>query len=148
MTNGDKLTLTSTGRLCKATNARGEPCAAYAVEGSAFCFWHCPELAEARKAARVSGGLARHGRTGILDASRGGVQLETVGDVLVLLERALSDALVLENSIARARAVGYLVSVAVKVLEVTELERRVTRLEERQAERELQNTRGTGVTLS
>lgn len=74
--------------------------------------------------------------------------METVGDVLVLLERALSDALVLENSIARARAVGYLVSVAVKVLEVTELERRVTRLEERQAERELQNTRGTGVTLS
>ena len=124
--------MTSTGRLCKATNARGQPCASYAVEGSAFCFWHCPELAEERKQARSAGGRARHGRSGVLqDGSGVLVPLKSMSDVVNLLEQTVRDLLTLENSISRARAVGYLAGVAVKALEVSELEDRIARLEEK-----------------
>lgn len=123
--------LTSTGRLCKATTKGGRSCAAYAVEGSAFCFWHCPEQAEARRAARVSGGLARQGRVGVLRGGQGVVvPLKSLADVVQLLEQTVSDVLTLENSISRARAVGYLAGIAARVLEASDLEERIVRLEQ------------------
>lgn len=121
----------STGRQCKATTKRGEPCASYAVEGSDFCYWHAPELAESRKLARSNGGRARHGRK--LGAAGTGtpVKLASLADVVRLVEGAVGDVLELENSIARARAVGYLAGIAVKALEVSELEQRIVQLEQR-----------------
>jgi len=121
----------SVGTLCRATTKGGQPCSCYALAGSAFCFWHAPEAAEARKLARVKGGRARQGRSGVLpDGSGVPVTLKSLADVVLLLERATNDVLALENSISRARAVGYLCSVAVKALEVGDLEERIVRLEE------------------
>jgi len=124
--------VSSTGTLCQATTKGGQPCSCYALAGSEFCFWHAPEAAEARKLARVKGGQARQGRSGVLRDGRGvSLPLKSMADVVQLLEKAVGDVLVLENSISRARAVGYLCSVAVKALEVSDLEERITRLEER-----------------
>ena len=124
--------MTSTGKVCQARNRRGEPCGAYAVEGYRFCFGHCPELAEQRKAGRVSGGLARQGRSGVLRGGQGVVvPLASLSDVVQLLEQTVGDVLALENSIARARAVGYLAGIAARVLEASELEQRIARLEEK-----------------
>ena len=123
--------MTSAGRLCKARNARGEPCAAYAVAGSRFCFWHDPQKEQERKLARVRGGLARQGRSGIVQDRQGVlIPLRNLSDVVQLVEQTVGDLLTLENSVSRARAVGYLCGVAVKALEASELEERITRLEE------------------
>ena len=119
----------STGRRCKATTKSGDPCAAYAGDGSDYCFWHDPAKAEERKAARQRGGQARHGRNVIPPTGGEPVEIRQVGDVLPLLERAVNDLLALENSIARARAIGYLAGVAIKTLEVSELAERVAELE-------------------
>lgn len=57
--------------------------------------------------------------------------METVADVVDLLGRTVRDVMTLENSISRARCVGYLCGVAVRALEVSDLEDRIRRLEER-----------------
>ncbi len=121
--------MTTTGRRCEAQTRSGDPCAAYAGEGSDYCFWHDPALAEDRKVARQRGGQARHGRNVIPPTGGEAVEIRQVGDVLPLLERAINDVLVLENSIARARAIGYLAGVAIKTLEISELAERVAELE-------------------
>jgi hypothetical protein len=54
-----------------------------------------------------------------------------MGDVVRLLERAVNDALVLENSLQRARTLGYLAGAVVKAFEMGELEVRMKTLEER-----------------
>ena len=119
--------MTSTGRLCQATRKDGQPCQSYAVEGSEFCFWHAPELAERRKLARTNGGRARHGRK--LNQDGTPVKLESLGDVVTVIEGALTDLLQLETSVSRARAVGSLCAVAIKALEASDLEQRIARLE-------------------
>ena len=65
------------------------------------------------------------------------VDLQEVRDVLPLLNLAIRDVLVLENSIARARTIGYLTGAAVRALELSELEERVAALERTMAEQEV-----------
>ena len=121
--------MASTGNMCAAKRKDGKPCQAFAVEGSRFCFWHEPGLARERAAARSRGGRARHNRT--LDGDGGTVVLQDVGDVCRLLERVAGDLFALETSVARARAVVYVCSVAIKAFEVGELEERLDALEEK-----------------
>ena len=118
------------GRRCQAYSSSGNPCQSWAVDGSDFCFWHAPELAEKRKLARTNGGKARHGRKLDSDLTGVPVKLESLGDVVTVIEGALTDLLCLETSVARARAVGSLCSVAIKALEASDLEQRIARLEE------------------
>jgi len=89
-------------------------------------------LATERKAARSKGGRARHGRRISQQGSNEPVTVATISDVIHLLARAINDALALENSIARARCLGYLAGAVCKALEVGDLEARITALEERQ----------------
>jgi len=119
---------TSTGN-CKATTRGGRPCQAFPVAGSDFCFWHDPSRAAQRTLARKKGGRARHGRR--LSTTGEIVKLGSVADVVALLEGAVGDLLELENSVARARAVATLAGVVVKALEVSELEDRIARLEDK-----------------
>jgi len=121
--------MTATGKRCKATNRKGEPCAAYAVQGSDFCYWHDPERAEARRANSAKGGFARHGRKLGATGDAGPVTLDTVADVLPILAGELTALLSLETSVSRARGVGYLCGVVIKAFEVSELQERVAALE-------------------
>lgn len=126
------MATTSNPKKCKDKNRRGEPCGAWAVEHSDYCFWHDPILARARAAARRRGGQARHGRhIGTTGAPVKPVVIEDVGDVVKLLERTIGDVLTLEKSIGRARAIGYLAGVTLRAFEVGDLEERITALEER-----------------
>jgi len=122
-------TSTGNGRRCAALTRDGTPCQAWAGDGSKFCYWHDPERAEDRQRARAKGGRARHGRTVNPPGGRGPVTIETAADVLPILQRAINDVLALENSISRARALGYLAGQVVKAFEVTELQERVEVLE-------------------
>ena len=89
---------------------------------------HDPASAKERAEARAAGGRARHGRT-LGTGDNGPVTIETMADVVALLERAVNDTLALENSIARGRAVGYLAGALTRALQFAELEDRVTALE-------------------
>jgi hypothetical protein len=80
-------------------------------------------------AARRAGGQARHGRKIGTTGDGPAVVLSSLGDVLALLERAVNDVLTLENSVNRARALGYLAGAWGALYESSELERRVAALE-------------------
>ena len=119
----------STGRQCEAKTKDGRPCASYAVDGSDFCFWHCPHLVGERKRARSRGGHGRHGRS-LTTSGADLVGLASVSDVVLMLEQTARDLLALENSVSRARAVAYVCATAIRALEVADLEARLARLEE------------------
>lgn len=116
---------------CSATTRTGEPCRA-AAGASGYCWSHDPTLAPRRAEARRAGGRARHGRTiGVVGQDVEPVELRSVADVLALLERTANDLAGLENSINRARAFVALAAVAVRTIETSELEQRLTALEAR-----------------
>ena len=103
-------------------------CRAAPVKDGDHCFWHSPEYAEDVAEARRLGGLRRRREVAVSGAYEVN-GLETVGDLRRLLVIASLDTLGLENSIARARTLGYLVGVAGKLLETGELEERLAALE-------------------
>ena len=89
---------------------------------------HSPEYAEEIAEARRLGGLRRRREVAVAGAYEFN-GLETVAELRRLLHIAALDTLGLENSIARARTLGYLVGVAGKLLETGELEQRLAALE-------------------
>ena len=103
-------------------------CQAAPVKDGDHCFWHSPEYAEDVAEARRLGGLRRRREVTVSGAYEVN-GLETVGDLRRLLVIASLDTLGPENSIARARTLGYLVGVAGKLLETGELEERLAALE-------------------
>ena len=121
--------MSSTARICQARRSDGQPCQAWACKDSDLCFWHDPAQATERKAARSKGGRARHGRTLAPFDNAGPVTISNVADVVALLTQTVNDVLRLENSIQRARAIGYLAWTIIKALELADLEERVSALE-------------------
>ena len=122
----------STGNRCAATNRKGDPCGGWAIGESVFCFAHDPERAAERLAARAKGGHARHGRhiSPIGETGEdGALSIATPEDVLNVVRQAILDALTLENSIARARTIGYLAGVAFKAFELVDIDARLSKLE-------------------
>jgi len=112
----------------------GDPCQAWALLGSDFCFAHDPSKVAERHAARAKGGRARHGRdlTGDVPLS-----LRSLGDVTDVLDLAFADLQRVEPSVTRSRALAYLAGVATRSFEVVEL---LQRLEV--VERQLEGTGG------
>ena len=86
---------------------------------------HAAEVAEGRRL----GGLRRRREAAVSGAYDIG-SLDNVKDIRRLIEIAVLDTLGLENSIARARTLAYLVQTALKALEVGELENRLAMLEQ------------------
>ena len=117
------------GRHCTATTAKGEACRAFAMTGSEYCFHHDPAASQERAEARRKGGQARHGRRLARSGMEEPLTIRSVGDVVGLLEHTINDVLALENSLNRARTVGYLATAVVKALELAEMEERVAALE-------------------
>jgi hypothetical protein len=106
---------------CRTPNRAGEPCGAPPLHGEAACFWHSEEhTAEAAQARRL-GGMRRR-REGALAGAYELDALRTTDDLRRLLEITAFDALGLENSVARVRALTAIVQVGVRLLEVAELE--------------------------
>jgi hypothetical protein len=122
--------MASTARACEALTRKGAACQAPALPGSQWCLHHDPARAVDQLGARSAGGRARHGRTlGERDDAGEHTSVKTTADVVQLLERTINDALRLENSLNRARTVGYLALAALKAHEMNELADRVAALE-------------------
>lgn len=115
-------------RSCKQPKDDGQPCRAPPLQDGDFCLFHSPDHAQEMAEARRLGGLRRRKEKTVA----GAYDIEGLDDVPKirrLLEIAVMDTLSLENSIARSRTLAYLAQIALKTLEVGELEERLTRLE-------------------
>ena len=119
-----------TAQRCHSTNRDGSPCNAYAVKGSDCCFHHDPHRAVERRRARSQGGRARHGRRIGPHHPDQPIALKTIKDVATLLQHTIGETLLLENSLHRARTVGYLAGHLIKALDIAALEERIARLEQ------------------
>lgn len=88
---------------CKAKNASGKPCKMKPLKGSAYCFNHAPSKAAERAQARKRGGEARHtphaGNPESIPA-----KITTIDEAGAILDYTLAELLVMDNGIARARA--------------------------------------------
>ncbi len=113
---------------CRFQKDNGEPCRATPMRGEEYCFWHHPEHTEEAAEARRLGGLRRR-KEKITEGAYDFEGLESVTQIRRLLEVAVVDTLSLESSIARSRALAYLAQMALRALEVGELEERVRALE-------------------
>ena len=112
---------------CRFIKPNKEPCQAYAVDNSDYCFWHSPAMAKRRRDARKNGGLHRHVTSKNITTTN--YHIKTIEDVMQILKDAINDACLLENSQARARTIDYLCQIFIKGLEVSELEARLSDLE-------------------
>lgn len=124
--------MNSTGtikRTCAAVKSDGSLCRSWAVAGSAFCQAHEPARAAGMAEARRKGGHARHGRRIGTTGDSEPIRLQTLADVLALLERTANDLLAMENSVSRARALVALAAAWADCFETSEIERRLTALE-------------------
>jgi hypothetical protein len=115
-------------RSCLGTNQHSEPCRQPPLRDGDFCFWHSPDHAAEAAEARRLGGLRRR-REGALSGAYELDSLASTPELRRLLEIAAFDALGLENSVARVRALTAIVQVGARLLETGELEERVTALE-------------------
>jgi hypothetical protein len=93
-----------------------------------FCFWHAPETADELADAHRMGRLHRRKkRTVATIYGFGG--LRTVEDNQALLETITIETMALENSIARNRAVNAMLATGIRLVEVGDLEERLSALE-------------------
>lgn len=116
------------GRVCRAPTSTGRPCRATPLRDEEVCFWHAPEHAADAAEARRLGGMRRR-REGTLAGAYEFDCLASVGDLRRLLEIAAFDALSLDPSVARVRALTTIVQVGARLLEVGELEERLAAVE-------------------
>ena len=118
-----------TRRLCAFIKPTGELCKSPPLNDSDFCRMHSPEHIKEVQEARRLGGLRRKRESTIASAYRF-ASLNSVEDIRRIVLIAVLDALSLENSMSRARTLAYLAQVALRMLEVGEIEERVAALEE------------------
>lgn len=119
-----------TSTYCQQKTKTGSPCRAYAVTGSNYCWSHDPGLRTQRTQARQNGGTARHGRK-ILYSTSAPVTLNTIADVLKLLESEVNAVLMLEISLSRGQTIARLAGAFVSAFQVGEIEQRVALIEAR-----------------
>lgn len=112
---------------CTFIKKNGERCQARKLRDSDFCYFHSPQVVIERAEARRRGGLRRYGGKG----ETGSYSIKSGRDVLVILEDTINDACALENTAGRSKTLGYLCQVILRGFEVTEMENRLTALEEK-----------------
>ena len=113
---------------CAGRQRDGRQCGAPPMKGGSFCLWHSPDHEEEANEARRLGGLRRKREKTVAGAYEV-TGLSTVEDLRRLLEIAVLDTLGLDNSLARARVIIAAVGAAAKLMEIGELQARITALE-------------------
>jgi hypothetical protein len=108
-------------KFCKAKTDKGESCRAMPMRERDYCVFHDPDHAEVVAQARSAGGQRRK-REATLATAYDFQGLTSIDEIRRLVEVAAYDALGLDNSINRVRALGYLAQVATTLLEKGEHE--------------------------
>jgi hypothetical protein len=115
-------------RTCVFIKQSGERCRQAPLRDKALCFWHDPDHEVEASDARRLGGQRRK-REGTLEGAYELEALDSVGGLRRVLEVVMFDAVTLENSVARGRLLVAVVLAGAKLLEVGELEERLTSVE-------------------
>ncbi len=118
-----------TRRYCKARGPTGEPCHSPPLRDADYCLMHSPEHTQEVQEARKLGGLRRK-REATVAGAYDFEGLETVTGIRRLVQVAVIDTLGMENSIERSRTLAQLALVALKALEMGELEKRIATLDQ------------------
>lgn len=116
-------------RQCAFRHPSGEPCRAAPLHDSEFCWVHSPEHAQEAQEARRLGGQRRK-REITLSGAYDFEGLDTVQGIRRILEIGTLDTLATDNTIARNRTLAYLAMVALRTLEVGDIEERIAALEQ------------------
>jgi len=110
---------------CKFVNETGEPCEAFAMKGSDYCWFHDPVRLQERIEACKKGGRA--GMRKILPQSN--VKINSLKDIVRLLESTINDVRTGRVDVRIANSVAYLSGVLRQVMEQEFLEKRLDSLE-------------------
>jgi len=107
-----------------------EGCKANALTDDTYCFQHSQrsDIIERRKQARSKGGS--RGKLRVVDS------INTIQDVKRIIAETLNEvrSCGTDNTVGKARAVGYLCGIALTAIEKGDLEARLSKLEEAQVE--------------
>ena len=114
-------------KQCRAKNKSGEPCSASASENG-FCFTHDVTKGKERAIARRNGGLRRI-TPHVADAQLVPKQTRSIESAMIILDYALQESLVLQNSIQRGRLLVSIAHGYIEALKVGELEQRLEAVE-------------------
>ena len=115
-------------RGCIFVMPSGRPCRAGPQRDRPYCFAHDPERVEEATEARRLGGLRRR-REGTIAVAYDLPGLDTVEGIRRLLDIVVTDALGLDNGIARLRVIIATAAAATLLLEVADLDARLATLE-------------------
>lgn len=113
-----------------------EKCNCNALKGDTRCFWHSEDLEviQKRQEARRRGGKtkAQRKRKVARTVPSSNDAIKTAADVRRVLSQALDElrAIKAKDRIAVIRATGYISNVLLKAIEVSDLEARITALEQ------------------
>jgi hypothetical protein len=118
-----------TSQLCAFRKSNGEPCHSPPLRDSEFCRMHSPEHVKEVQETRRLGGLRRK-RESTISSAYQFESLDSVDGIRCIVLIAVLDALSMENSMSRVWTLAYVAQVALRMLEVGEIEERVVALEE------------------
>ena len=113
--------------VCKGLNASGTQCGAYASD-SGYCFMHDATKGKERALARRNGGLSTK-KPHCADASLIPSTIRNIEGVFAVLDYALQETLILDNSIQRGRLFVSIAHGFIEALKVGELEKRLEAIE-------------------
>jgi hypothetical protein len=122
-------------RRCLSPNQQGEPCRQAPLLDSDLCFWHDPRYEEEQNRARQLGGFRTRKEQTIQAAYNFG-GITSVDDLVRLANITATDALTLENSVPRIRALTGLILAGAKLVELMTIHRRIDLLEQALAGRD------------
>jgi len=114
-------------RPCQAKKPDGTSCQAAALSGSDFCFFHDPDQADERQAARSFGGSRNKMKT--LGADAPDVKVESCQDVVRLIGETINQVRKGQIDPRVGNAIGYLANVLIKAIEQGDMEKRIETLE-------------------
>lgn len=115
---------------CQHVKEGGELCGNRKRHGSGFCWFHDPETRDdVLAAARKGGDATRQRRAPVVLPKAGTVTLESADEVRVLLADTITRVRRGQLEVSVANSIGYLVQGGLKVIEATELERRLASVE-------------------
>jgi hypothetical protein len=113
---------------CEFIKESGEKCGANSLRNDKFCFMHSddPEIIKIRQKSLSEGGSnSRKKYEPLIDE----VDLENNADILFLIKKLIEETRGDKISTKKTTAIGYLLNIAIKALEQSDIEKRLSTIE-------------------
>ena len=118
---GAGLATSPTPRLCEAVKSGGEPCKAFPLRGRRFCLAHDPERRDQHRAISRRGGQASW-RQRLETLEERGRPFDGILTALLDVVTELRDPKLPTDQVPRLRAALYGLSIALRAVELSELD--------------------------